>query len=62
MLGGKIRMKILLITFDKEMEKKIRELLKDHQIITAKNGEEALLLNVTDDVDVIIYDALLRGG
>jgi len=61
MLGGKIRMKILLITFDKEMEKKIRELLKDHQIITAKNGEEALLLNVTDDVDVIIYDALAGG-
>jgi DNA-binding NarL/FixJ family response regulator len=54
-------MKILLITFDKEMEKKIRDLLKDYQIITAKNGEEALLLNVTKDVDLIIYDALAGG-
>ena len=54
-------MKILLVTFDKEMEKKIRELLKDHQIITAKNGEEALLLNIADDVDLVIYDALAGG-
>jgi len=54
-------MKILLITFDKEMEKKIQELLKDYQIITAKNGEEALLLNIADDVDLVIYDALAGG-
>ena len=54
-------MKILLVTFDKEMEKKVRELLKDHQIITAKNGEEALLLNIAKDVDVVIYDALAGG-
>ena len=54
-------MKILLVTFDKEMEKKVRELLKDHQIITAKNGEEALLLNIANDVDVVIYDALAGG-
>ncbi len=53
-------MKILLVTFDKEMDKKIRELLKDHQIVTVKNGEEALLLNM-DDVDLIIYDALAGG-
>lgn len=54
-------MKILLITFDKEMEKKIQELLKDYQIITAKNGEEALLLNIAGDVDLVIYDALAGG-
>jgi len=54
-------MKILLVTFDKEMEKKVRDLLKDYQIITAKNGEEALLLNIANDVDVVIYDALAGG-
>ena len=54
-------MKILLITFDKEMEKKIKNLLKDYEIITAKNGEEALLLNIAKDVDVVIYDALAGG-
>ncbi|HID79451.1 MAG TPA: hypothetical protein EYH48_04705 [Aquifex aeolicus] len=54
-------MKILLITFDKELEKKIQELLKDYQIITAKNGEEALLLNIAGDVDLVIYDALAGG-
>ncbi len=53
-------MKVLLITFDKEMEKKIRELLKEHQVISAKNGEEALLLD-TADVDIVIYDALAGG-
>ena len=54
-------MKILLVTFDKEMEKKVRELLKGHEIIVAKNGEEALLLNIANDVDVVIYDALAGG-
>jgi len=54
-------MKILLITFDKEMEKKVKELLKGHEIITAKNGEEALLLNIANDVDIVIYDALAGG-
>lgn len=54
-------MKILLITFDKEMENKIRQLLKDYPIVTAKNGEEALLLNLGNDVDLIIYDALAGG-
>jgi len=54
-------MKILLVTFDKEMENKVRQLLKDHQIITAKNGEEALLLNLGEDIDAIIYDALAGG-
>ncbi len=53
-------MKILLVTFDKEMDKKVRELLKDYQIVTVKNGEEALLLNM-DDIDLIIYDALAGG-
>jgi len=54
-------MKILLVTFDKEMENKVRQILKDHQIITAKNGEEALLLNLGEDIDAIIYDALAGG-
>jgi len=54
-------MKILLITFDKEMENKIRQLLKDYPIVTAKNGEEALLLNLENNVDLIIYDALAGG-
>ncbi|NPB05524.1 MAG: hypothetical protein GXO08_03995 [Aquificae bacterium] len=54
-------MKILLITFDKEMEEKIRNLLKDYQIIVAKNGEEALLMNVGSEVGLIIYDALAGG-
>ncbi len=54
-------MKILLVTFDKEMEQKIRNLLKDYQIVVAKNGEEALLLNVEGDVGLIIYDALAGG-
>jgi len=54
-------MKILLVTFDKEMDKKIRELLKDYQIVTVKNGEEALLLNMGDDIGLIIYDALAGG-
>ena len=54
-------MKILLVTFDKEMDKKIRELLKDYQIVTVKNGEEALLLNMGEDIGLIIYDALAGG-
>jgi len=54
-------MKILLITFDKEMEKKIKNILKDYEIITAKNGEEALLLDIAKNVDIVIYDALAGG-
>jgi hypothetical protein len=53
-------MKILLITFDKEMENKIKQLLKEHNIAVAKNGEEAILSNITD-IDAIIYDALAGG-
>ncbi len=54
-------MKILLVTFDKQMENKVRELLKGYQIISAKNGEEALLLNIDGGVDLVIYDALAGG-
>jgi hypothetical protein len=53
-------MKILLITFDKEMENKIKQLLKEHNIAVAKNGEEAIISNITD-IDAIIYDALAGG-
>ena len=53
-------MKILLVTFDKEMENKIKGLLKDYQIVVAKNGEEALLADISD-VDLVIYDALAGG-
>ena len=53
-------MKILLVTFDREMENKIKQLLKEYNIAVVKNGEEAILSNISD-IDAIIYDALAGG-
>ncbi|WP_448584240.1 hypothetical protein [Thermocrinis sp.] len=50
-------MKILIVSFDRNLTKQLRELLKDHEVIDVRNGEEALNLT-TQYFDVIIYDAI----
>ncbi len=50
-------MKILIVSFDKGLIKKLKNLLPSHEVIEVKNGEEAIK-TVRTDVDVIIYDAI----
>jgi len=50
-------MKILIISFDKNLADSLEALLTDHDVFTAKNAEEALTLS-PPDVDVIIFDAI----
>lgn len=51
-------MKILVVSFDRVLSEKIKEALKDFEVIVVKNSEEALN-TVFSDIDVIIYDAIL---
>jgi len=50
-------MKILIVSFDKALVKKLKNLLPTHEIIEVKNGEEAVK-TVRTDVDFVIYDAI----
>ncbi len=50
-------MKILIVSFDKGLVKKLKNLLPTHEIIEVKNGEEAVK-TVRADVDVVVYDAI----
>ncbi len=50
-------MKILIVSFDKGLVKKLKNLLPTHEIIEVKNGEEAIK-TVRTEVDVVIYDAI----
>ncbi|NPB06802.1 MAG: hypothetical protein GXO03_04265 [Aquificae bacterium] len=50
-------MKILLVSFDKALTQALEEQLKNHEVYTAKNAEEALTLS-PKDVDVVVFDAI----
>ncbi len=50
-------MKILLVSFDKTLVKKIKEVLKEYEVVDVKNGEEAIN-TVSPNVDLVIYDAI----
>ena len=50
-------MKILIVSFDKNLTKQLKKVLEDHEVIDVRNGEEALNLT-SQDFDVIIYDAI----
>ena len=49
-------MKVLVVSFDKNLVKGIKEALKEYDVIDVKNGEEAI--NTVSSADVIIYDAI----
>lgn len=51
-------MKVLIISFDKSLSEKLKQILsKKHEVFTAKNTEEALTL-VPPEIDVIVFDAI----
>lgn len=50
-------MKILIVSFDKNLVDSLEALFTDHDVFTAKNAEEALTLS-PPDIDVIIFDAI----
>ncbi len=50
-------MRILIVSFDKALVKKLKSLLPTHEIIEVKNGEEAIK-TVRTEVDFVIYDAI----
>jgi DNA-binding NarL/FixJ family response regulator len=50
-------MKVLIISFDKNLVKRLKEVLSEYEVMDVKNGEEALSL-ATPYFDVIIYDAI----
>lgn len=50
-------MKILIVSFDKNLVDSLEALFTDHDVFTAKNAEEALALS-PPDIDVIIFDAI----
>ncbi len=50
-------MKILIVSFDKALVKKLKSLLPTHEIIEVKNGEEAIK-TVRTEVDFVVYDAI----
>jgi len=51
-------MKVLIISFDKTLSEKLKELLlKNHEVFTVKNTEEALTL-IPSEIDVIVFDAI----
>ncbi len=50
-------MNILIVSFDRNLVKKLRDVLSQYNVIDVKNGEEAI--NTTSSyVDVIVYDAI----
>ncbi len=50
-------MNILIVSFDKNLVNKIKEVLGEHKVVDVKNGEEAMS-TVSSYMDVIIYDAV----
>ncbi|MCS7307980.1 MAG: hypothetical protein NZ526_05460 [Aquificaceae bacterium] len=50
-------MNILLVSFDKSLVNKLKETLKEYNVLDVKNGEEAIN-TVSSSIDVIIYDAV----
>lgn len=50
-------MNILIVSFDKSLVKKLKEVLKEYNVIDVKNGEEAIN-TVSSFIDVVIYDAV----
>lgn len=50
-------MNILIVSFDKSLVKKLKEVLKEYNVMDAKNGEEALN-TISSFIDVVIYDAV----
>jgi DNA-binding NarL/FixJ family response regulator len=50
-------MKILIVSFDRNLVKQLKSFLSGYEVMDVKNGEEALSL-VTPYFDVIIYDAI----
>ncbi|WPM32926.1 hypothetical protein IAE16_04400 [Hydrogenobacter sp. T-2] len=50
-------MNILIVSFDKNLVSKIKEVLSEHNLVDVKNGEEAIN-TVSSYMDVVIYDAV----
>lgn len=50
-------MNILVVSFDKSLVNRLKDLLGDYNVIDVKNGEEAIR-TVSSYVDVVIYDAV----
>jgi DNA-binding NarL/FixJ family response regulator len=50
-------MKVLIVSFDKNLVKQLKNALSEYEVMDVKNGEEALSL-ATPYFDVIIYDAI----
>lgn len=50
-------MKILIVSFDRNLVKQLKSFLSGYEVMDVKNGEEALSL-ITTQFDVIIYDAI----
>jgi len=50
-------MKVLIVSFDKNLVKQLKNALSEYEVMDVKNGEEALNL-ATPYFDVIIYDAI----
>lgn len=50
-------MNILIVSFDKNLVSKIKEVLSEHNLVDVKNGEEAVN-TISSYMDVVIYDAV----
>jgi hypothetical protein len=50
-------MKVLIVSFDRNLVKQLKNALSEYEVMDVKNGEEALSL-ATPYFDVIIYDAI----
>lgn len=50
-------MKVLIVSFDRNLVKQLKNALSEYEVMDVKNGEEALSL-ATSYFDVIIYDAI----
>jgi DNA-binding NarL/FixJ family response regulator len=50
-------MKVLMVSFDRNLVKQLKNALSEYEVMDVKNGEEALSL-ATPYFDVIIYDAI----
>ncbi|MFN3976115.1 MAG: hypothetical protein ACK4LT_03530 [Aquificaceae bacterium] len=50
-------MNILIVSFDKSLVKRLRDALKEYNVIEVKNGEEAIN-TVSSFIDIVIYDAV----
>ncbi|MFN3263807.1 MAG: hypothetical protein ACK42C_02765 [Aquificaceae bacterium] len=50
-------MNVLIVSFDKNLVNRLREVLGEHNVVDVKNGEEAIN-TVSSYMDVVIYDAV----